>query len=327
MNNPNAWLQFALYVAALLLITKPLGLYLVRVLDPRGKTWLDPWSGRVERLTYRICGIDPEHEQGWIGYTVSLLLFSLVGMLLTYFILRFQDKLLRACSIRRDSRRLTPQLSFNTAASFTTNTNWQNYAGESTMSYLSQMVALASTISPRRPRASPSPRPWCAASPARRRRRSATSGSIWSASTYYLLVPICIVFALVLVSQGMIQNFKPYTVAKTLEPYTIQVPEDRRRRQARHGADGQTRDGGPSRGHADDRAGADGLPDRHQDARHQRRRLHQRQRRPSLREPDPALEFPPDALDLRDPERPDLLPRPDGEEPAPRLGGVGRHVR
>ena len=81
MNNPNAWLQFALFVGALLLITKPLGLYLCRVLDPRGRTWLDPVIRPVERLTYRLAGIKPEEEQSWIGYTLSLLIFSLVGLL------------------------------------------------------------------------------------------------------------------------------------------------------------------------------------------------------------------------------------------------------
>ena len=131
MNNPNAWLQFALYVTALLLITKPLGLYLVQVLDARGRTWLDPLVRLVERLTYRVCGIDPEHEQGWIGYTIAMLLFSLVGLVLTYFILRFQDHLKLN---PQNLPGLSPHLAFNTAASFTTNTNWQFYTGEATMS-------------------------------------------------------------------------------------------------------------------------------------------------------------------------------------------------
>src|SRR5476651_1180900 len=140
MNNPNSWFQLALYVGALLLITKPLGLYLMQVLDARGKTFLDRLVGPVERLTYRVCGIDPEKEQGWVGYTFALLAFSLVGMLFTYFILRFQDHLpLNPQNLPG----LAPGLAFNTAASFTTNTNWQNYGGESTMSYFSQMVALA----------------------------------------------------------------------------------------------------------------------------------------------------------------------------------------
>src|SRR5471030_2395846 len=139
MNSPNSWFQFSLYVGALLLITKPLGLYLVQVLDARGKTWLDAVVKPFERLTYRICGIDPAQEQGWIGYSIAMLLFSLVSLLFTYFILRYQDHLpLNPQNLPG----LVPHLAFNTAASFTTNTNWQSYAGESTMSYFSQMVAL-----------------------------------------------------------------------------------------------------------------------------------------------------------------------------------------
>src|ERR1039457_5061924 len=138
MNNPNAWLQFALYVGARVLITKPLGYYLVQVIDVQGSAWLDRIVTPFERITYRVCGIDPALEQGWVGYTLSLLIFSLVGMLMTYFILRFQDLLpLNPQGLPG----LAPHLAFNTAASFTTNTNWQSYTGESTMSYFSQMVA------------------------------------------------------------------------------------------------------------------------------------------------------------------------------------------
>src|SRR5476649_642024 len=220
MNNPNAWFQFALFVGVLLLLTKPLGLYLVQVLDARGKTFLDRLVGPVERLTYRVCGIDPAKEQGWIGYTFALLLFSLVSLLFTYFILRFQDHLpLNPQGLPG----LAPGLAFNTAASFTTNTNWQSYSGESTMSYFSQMVALAihnftsaaSGIA-------------IAAALVRgiARQTVATIGNFWADTvrvTYYLLAPVCLVFALFLVSQGIIQSFKPYTAAKTFEPYTIQV--------------------------------------------------------------------------------------------------------
>ncbi len=143
MNNPNSWLQLALYVGALLLITKPMGLYLLRVLDAKGRTWLDPVVRPLERLTYRVCGIDPDLEQDWKSYTISMLLFSLVGMLFTYFILRFQDRLpLQGLLNPQKLPGLIPHLAFNTAASFTTNTNWQSYTGESTMSYFSQMVAL-----------------------------------------------------------------------------------------------------------------------------------------------------------------------------------------
>jgi len=236
MNNPNAWFQFALYVGALLLITKPLGLYLVQVLDTRGKTWLDPLVRPFERLTYRLCGVDPTKEQGWIGYTFSLLAFSLVGLLFTYFILRYQDHLpLNPQGLAG----LSPHLAFNTAASFTTNTNWQSYGGESTMSYFSQMVALtihnftsaAAGIA-------------IAAALVRgiARQTTRTIGNFWADTvrvTYYLLVPVCLVFALFLVSQGIIQNFKPYTTAKTYEPYTIQVPKTDDKGQPVNGADGK----------------------------------------------------------------------------------------
>ncbi len=220
MNNLNAWLQFALYVGALLLITKPLGLYLVRVLDARGRTWLDPIVKPLERLTYRACGIDPDGEQGWKRYTLAMLEFSLVGMLFTYFILRYQDRLpLNPQGLPG----LAPHLAFNTAASFTTNTNWQSYGGESTMSYFSQMVGLAIHNF-----TSAATGIAIAAAVVRgiARHSARTLGNFWvdvTRVTYYLLVPICLVFALFLVSQGMIQNFKPYTAAKTYEPYTAQV--------------------------------------------------------------------------------------------------------
>src|SRR5580693_5626835 len=222
MNNSNAWLQFALYVGALLLITKPLGVYLTRVLDVRGRTWLDRVVKPFEKATYAVCGINPAQEQGWMAYSMSLLAFSLVGMLATYFILRYQDHLpLNPQGLPG----LVPHLAFNTAASFTTNTNWQSYTGESTMSYFSQMVALAIHNF-----TSAAAGIAVAAALVRgiARHSVSTIGNFWVdtvRTTYYLLVPICVVFALFLVSQGMIQNFKPYTVAKTFEPYTIQVPK------------------------------------------------------------------------------------------------------
>ena len=128
--NISGWIQLAFYVLVLLAITKPLGLYLVQVLDANGKTFLDPVVRPIERLTYRILGVKPDQEQNWIQYAVALLIFSVVSMIFTYGILRLQDHL-----------PLNPQrfpavadhLSFNTAASFTTNTNWQSYSGESTM--------------------------------------------------------------------------------------------------------------------------------------------------------------------------------------------------
>jgi K+-transporting ATPase ATPase A chain len=220
MTTFLGWLQLAVYLGALLLITKPLGLYLLRVLDARGRTWLDPVLRPVERLTYRCAGIDPESEQHWKHYTFSMLAFSLVTMLITYALLRMQAHL-----------PLNPQglagvsdhLAFDTAASFTTNTNWQSYSGESTMSYLSQMVALVSHNF-----FSAAVGIAIAAALVRgiARHSAATVGNFWVDLVriiYYLLLPICAVFALVLVSQGMIQNFKPYDSAALTEKQTVQV--------------------------------------------------------------------------------------------------------
>src|SRR5664280_678646 len=214
------WLQLAAFIALLALITKPMGLYLMRVLDANGKTWLDPILKPLERLTYRLMGVDAGKEHDWKQYTFAMLLFSMVSCLFTYAILRLQKWLpLNPQGLAA----LTAHLAFNTAASFTTNTNWQSYGGESTMSYLSQMVGLvlhnftsaATGIA-------------IAAALVRglARHSTKTLGNFWVdlvRTTYYLLVPICLVFAVVLVSQGMIQNFKPYTKAKLVESYTIQV--------------------------------------------------------------------------------------------------------
>jgi K+-transporting ATPase ATPase A chain len=220
--NANGWIQLALYVGVLLLITKPLGLYLLRVLDARGKTFLDPIMRPIERLTYKLLCVDPEKEHDWKRYTAAMLIFSFVTMLFTYAILRLQDILPLN---PQKMAALSEHLSFNTAASFTTNTNWQSYVGESTMSYLSQMVGLASHnflsaavgIS-------------IAAALVRgiARHTSKTIGNFWvdlTRVTYYLLLPICVIYAVVLVSQGMIQNFKPYDTVSLTEPFTAQVPK------------------------------------------------------------------------------------------------------
>ena len=133
------WLQLGLFVAALAIITKPMGLYLVRVLDANGRTWLDPILKPLERLTYWLMGVKHDREQDWKEYTFAMLLFSLVSCLFTYAILRLQQWLpLNPQAFGA----VSPDLAFNTAVSFTTNTNWQSYTGESTMSYLSQMVGL-----------------------------------------------------------------------------------------------------------------------------------------------------------------------------------------
>jgi K+-transporting ATPase ATPase A chain len=216
----SGWLQLILFVVALAAITKPMGLYLMRVLDVNGKTWFDPILKPLERLTYRLMGVKADKEQDWKQYTLAMLLFSLVGCIFTYAILRLQHLLpLNPQGLGP----LSEHLAFNTAISFTTNTNWQSYVGETTMSYLSQMVALAfhNFVSGATGIA-------IAAALVRgiARHSGKTLGNFWVdlvRTTYYLLLPICLVFAVVLVSQGMIQNFKAYTTAKLTEPYTIQV--------------------------------------------------------------------------------------------------------
>jgi potassium-transporting ATPase potassium-binding subunit len=230
----SGWIQFALYFVALALITKPTGLYLLRVLDVNGRTWLDPVLRPLERLTYRLMGVDSSKEHNWKQYTLAILLFSLVGCLFTYAILRFQHLL-----------PLNPQglgpvnadLAFNTAVSFTTNTNWQNYGGEATMSYFSQMVALAFHNF-----TSAATGIAIAAALVRAiaRHSGNTIGNFWVdlvRVTYYLLLPICLVFAVFLVSQGMIQNFKPYTKATLVEPMKVQVEKKNDKGETIKGAD------------------------------------------------------------------------------------------
>jgi K+-transporting ATPase ATPase A chain len=213
------WIQLALYVSVLLLLTKPVGLYLVRVLDAEGKTFLDPALEPVERLLYRLFGIVPKKEQDWKQYTLSMLAFSLIGLLFTYAILRLQHLL--PLNPQRFGP-VSPDLAFNTAVSFTTNTNWQNYAGESTLSYFSQMVGL---VFPNFASAATGIAIAAALVRGIARHSAKTIGNFWVdlvRVNLYLLLPICVVFALFLVSQGMIQNFKPYEKAKLIEPSTIQ---------------------------------------------------------------------------------------------------------
>src|SRR3984885_15422450 len=220
--NISGWLQLALFLVALILITKPLGIYLFQVLDANGKTFLDPVIKPFERLTYRIFGVNPEKEQGWILYTIAMLIFEVVTVLMTYLILRFQNFLPLN---PQGQAGVTDHLAFNTAWSFATNTNWQSYGGESTMSYLSQMLALASHnffsaaigIS-------------IAAAVVRGivRHSTKTIGNFWVdlvRINYYLLLPISIVFAIFLVAQGVPQNFNPYDKAKVVEAQTVQVPK------------------------------------------------------------------------------------------------------
>jgi potassium-transporting ATPase potassium-binding subunit len=215
------WIQLGLYIFTLLLLTKPIGLYLFLVLDAEGKTFLDPFLKPIERLLYRVFALDPKKEQDWKQYTLSLLAFSLVGLLFTYAILRLQHLLPLN---PQGFGPVSPDLAFNTAVSFTTNTNWQNYGGESTLSYFSQMVGLAFHNF-----ASAATGIAIAAALVRgiARHAAKTIGNFWVdlvRTNLYLLLPICMIYALFLVSQGMIQNFKPYETARLVQFSTIQVP-------------------------------------------------------------------------------------------------------
>ena len=135
----NGWIQILVFLALILAVTKPLGVFMARVFN-RERTFLDPVARPVERLLYRVTGVDENHEMRWTEYAVAMLMFSGVSMLLLYLIERVQQWLpwnpQKFGAVAQD-------LAFNTAASFTTNTNWQNYAGEATMSYLTQMAGLA----------------------------------------------------------------------------------------------------------------------------------------------------------------------------------------
>src|SRR6266496_2744295 len=234
--NTNGWLQLALFVVALAAITQPMGLYLMQVLEANGRTWFDPVLRPLERLTYRLMGVDSSKEHDWKQYTVAMLVFSLVSLLFTYAILRFQHLLpLNPQGLGP----LSPDLAFNTAVSFTSNTNWQSYIGESTMSYLSQMVALVIHNF-----ASAAVGIALAAALVRgiARHSARTLGNFWVdlvRVTYYLLLPICLVFAVFLVSQGMIQNFKPYTKATLVEPYKISVEKKNDKGETVLSADGK----------------------------------------------------------------------------------------
>jgi hypothetical protein len=174
----NGWIQIAIYFVVLTALVVPLGRYMAQVFEGE-RTFLTPVLGPVERGLYRISGIDETREQHWITYTVAMLLFNAAGFALLYALLRLQAVLpLNPAGMSA----VAPDLSFNTAVSFTSNTNWQNYGGESTLSYLTQMVGLTTRISFRLPPASPWP--WCLSAPSRepQAKPSAIFGSISAAA-------------------------------------------------------------------------------------------------------------------------------------------------
>ena len=232
----SGWFQLGVFLGALALITKPTGLYLMQVLDPNGRTWLDPVLRPLERGTYRFMGIRSNEEHNWKQYTFAMLFFSLVGCLFTYAILRLQNLLPLN---PQGFGPVTSDLAFNTAVSFTTNTNWQNYGGESTLSYFSQMIGLAfhNFVS-----AATGIAIAAALVRAIARHSAQTIGNFWVdlvRVTYYLLLPICLVFAVFLVSQGIIQNFRPYTKATLVEPMKVQVEKKNDHGETIKGPDGK----------------------------------------------------------------------------------------
>ena len=212
----NGWLQFGLFSAILLASVRPVGIYLARVLEGE-RTWLDPVLRPVERLIYKLSGIRADQEMNWREYAYAMLGFTAVGLLLTYGIERLQAMLpwnpqhLAAVS---------PDLAWNTAASFATNTNWQFYTPEATMSYLTQMAGLATHNF------------WSAAAGIAvavalirgiKRTTSSTIGSFWvdmTRSLLYVLLPGSFIYAFLLIAQGVPQNLHAYTVAHTLEAQT-----------------------------------------------------------------------------------------------------------
>jgi K+-transporting ATPase ATPase A chain len=215
----NGWFQVFFFFALVLICAKPLGLYMARVFE-RERTWMDVIFRPLERLIYRLTGIDETHEMAWTEYAVVMLLFSLVSMLATYAIERLQQLLpLNPQHLAA----VAPDLALNTAASFTTNTNWQSYVPETTMSYLTQMLTLAyhNFFS-----AAVGMALAVALIRGIARRESRTLGNFWVDATrasLWVLLPGCLIYALLLVSQGVVQNLRPYDQAKLVQSQTATV--------------------------------------------------------------------------------------------------------
>src|SRR3984957_463312 len=209
----NGWLQFLVFLAVLLLLMRPLGLYIARVLEGQ-KTFLDPLLRPVERIIYRVCGVHADQEMSWQQYAVAMLIFSFVSLLLTYLFERAQVLLPWN---PQHLAGVAPATAFNTAVSFATNTNWQVYTPETTMSYFTQMVGLAyhNFLS-----AAIGIAVAVALVRGIARRQSPTIGNFWvdtTRATLWILLPICLVVAPVLIGKGVVQNLKPYTAITTLQ--------------------------------------------------------------------------------------------------------------
>ena len=215
----NGWFQIVLFLVLTFLVAKPMGIFMARVFN-REKTFMDPALRPIERVLYRVTGVDENHEMRWTEYAISVLLFSMASMVLLYLIQRLQGFL--PFNPQKFGAVTPPHLAFNTAASFTTNTNWQVYAGETTMSYFTQMAGLAyhNFVS-----AAAGIALAIAFIRGIARRQMQTIGNFWVdlvRSSLWVLLPFCIVGALVLVSQGVVQNLRPYDTAKLIEPMQVQ---------------------------------------------------------------------------------------------------------
>jgi K+-transporting ATPase ATPase A chain len=217
----NGWLQILLYLAAILVVTAPLGRFMTRVFN-RERTWLDPVLRPIERLIYRATAVDEAREMRWTEYAVAMLLFSVVSMTVLYVMQRIQQWLpLNPQGLAA----VPPDLAFNTAASFSTNTNWQAYSGESTMSYLTQMAGLAyhNFVS-----AATGIALAIAFIRGIGQKEKDTIGNFWVdlvRCTLWVLLPFCIVGALFLVSQGVVQNLRPYDKVAVIDPQAITAPD------------------------------------------------------------------------------------------------------
>ncbi|MBA3323152.1 MAG: potassium-transporting ATPase subunit KdpA, partial [Pyrinomonadaceae bacterium] len=216
----NGWLQILIFFLIILAVTKPLGIFLTRVFSGE-RTFMHPVLRPVERVLYRLTAVDETREMRWTEYAVALLLFSIVSMFVLYLLQRLQGVLpLNPQGLAN----IEPSSSFNTAASFTTNTNWQSYVGETTMSYLTQMTGLAyhNFVS-----AATGIAIAIAFVRGIARREVDAIGNFWVdfvRANLYVLLPFCLVGALLLVSQGVIQNFKAYDAAAVVDAQTVDVP-------------------------------------------------------------------------------------------------------
>jgi K+-transporting ATPase ATPase A chain len=220
MTN-NGWFQILFFLLIVLALTKPLGSFMTRVFN-REKTMLDPVMRPIEKLVYQLTGVDETKEMRWTEYAGSMLMFSGVTMLVLYLMQRLQNHLpLNPQNLGP----VAPDLAFNTAASFTTNTNWQAYTPETTMSYLTQMAGLAyhNFVS-----AAVGIALAIAIVRGIARREQDTLGNFWvdmTRATFWVLMPICILGAMLLVWQGVPQNFKPYATAEIVDPQTVQTTD------------------------------------------------------------------------------------------------------